>query len=641
MPIESNRPDFAAESRLTDLEDHAAFARRHIGPDDAQIGRMLAMLGVDSLDELIKRTLPPSIQLDAPLALPEAQSETAVLRKLREIAKLNTLKHSMIGMGYHDTITPAVILRNVLENPGWYTAYTPYQAEISQGRLEAMLNYQQMICDLTGMELSNASLLDEATAAAEAMTMLKRINRKNPSTKFFVDKGVLPQTLDVVRTRATHIGFEVVAGEPGTIGDDDYFGVLLQYTASNGHVEDIEPLIRTAHDRGALVVVAADLLSLVLLKPPGELDADIVVGSSQRFGVPMGFGGPHAAFFATRDEFKRSVPGRIIGVSKDRQGKLALRMALQTREQHIRRDHATSNICTAQALLAVMASMYAVYHGAEGLKRIAWRIHRLTSLLVRGLGELGFEPANRAWFDTVTFEMPEQQATSILLRAQEAGINLYKGNGGLSISVNEKTTSGHVEMLWKAFAGASDIGDLAACDRSMEAGFSSIPAQLRRESEFLQHPVFSLYRSETEMLRYIKRLENKDLSLAHAMISLGSCTMKLNATTEMIPVTWPEFCDMHPFAPEDQARGYHRLFQELEQMLIACTGYDAVSLQPNAGSQGEYAGLLAIQAWHASRNEGHRKVCLIPSSAHGTNPASAAMAGMKIVIVKCDDNGTP
>ena len=639
MPIEPNRPDFAAESRLTDLEDHAAFARRHIGPDDAQVDQMLGVLGLDSLDELIKNTLPPSIRLDTPLALPEPLSESAALRKLREIAKLNTLKHSMIGMGYHDTITPTVILRNVLENPGWYTAYTPYQAEISQGRLEAMLNYQQMICDLTGMELSNASLLDEATAAAEAMTMLKRINRKNPSTRFFVDVGVLPQTLDVVRTRAAHIGIEVVTGDPGTIGDGDCFGVLLQYTASNGQVEDIEPLIRNAHDRGALVVVAADLLSLVLLKPPGEMGADIVVGSSQRFGVPMGFGGPHAAFFATRDEFKRSVPGRIIGVSKDRQGKLALRMALQTREQHIRRDHATSNICTAQALLAVMASMYAVYHGADGLKRIAWRIHRLTCLLVNGLRDLGFEPANGAWFDTVTFRLPEQQAADILLRAQEAGINLFKGNGGLSISVNEKTTPEHVEMLWKAFAGASGSGKVADCDESMDPGFTSIPAHLRRESEFLQHPVFSLYRSETEMLRYIKRLENKDLSLAHAMISLGSCTMKLNATTEMIPVTWPEFCDMHPFSPEDQVKGYHRLFRELEEMLIACTGYDAVSLQPNAGSQGEYAGLLAIQAWHASRNEGHRNVCLIPSSAHGTNPASAAMAGMKIVIVKCDDNG--
>jgi glycine dehydrogenase len=639
MPIESKRPDFPAKSRLTDLEDHAAFARRHIGPDDAQVSEMLGVLGLGSLDELVQRTLPPSIQLDAPLALPEAQGEFAALQKLRGIAELNTLKHNMIGMGYHDTVTPPVILRNVLENPGWYTAYTPYQAEISQGRLEAMLNYQQMICDLTGMELSNASLLDEATAAAEAMTMLKRINRKNRSTKFFVDHGVLPQTLDVVRTRAGHIGFEVVTGDPAEIGDEEYFGVLLQYTASNGQVNDIEPWIRAAHAKDALVVVAADLLSLVLLKPPGEMEADIVVGSSQRFGVPMGFGGPHAAFFATRDEFKRSVPGRIIGVSRDRQGKLALRMALQTREQHIRRDHATSNICTAQALLAVMASMYAVYHGADGLQRIAWRIHRLTSLLVSGLRDLGFEPVNTAWFDTVTFEMPEAQAAAVLERAAEAGINLFKGHGGLSISVNEKSTREHVEALWNAFADSNDKGGLDTADDRLEPGFTSIPGHLQRQSGFLQHPVFSLYRSETEMLRYIKRLENRDLSLAHAMISLGSCTMKLNATAEMIPVTWPEFCDMHPFAPDDQARGYHLLFRELEEMLIACTGYDAVSLQPNAGSQGEYAGLLAIKAWHVSRNEGHRNVCLIPSSAHGTNPASAAMAGMKIVIVKCDDNG--
>jgi len=639
MPIESNRPDFPAKSRLTDLEDHAAFVRRHIGPDDAQVSQMLGVLGLGSLDELVQRTLPPSIQLDAPLDLPEAKGEFAALQKLREIAQLNTLRHNMIGMGYHDTVTPPVILRNVLENPGWYTAYTPYQAEISQGRLEAMLNYQQMICDLTGMELSNASLLDEATAAAEAMTMLKRINRKNRSTKFFVDRGVLPQTLDVVRTRAGHIGFEVVTGDPAEIGEDEYFGILLQYTASNGQLNDIEPWIRNAHEKGALVVVAADLLSLVLLKPPGEMDADIVVGSSQRFGVPMGFGGPHAAFFATRDEFKRSVPGRIIGVSKDRQGKLALRMALQTREQHIRRDHATSNICTAQALLAVMASMYAVYHGADGLKRIAWRVHRLTSLLVGGLGELGFKPANTAWFDTVTFEMPEERAAAVLERAEKAGINLFKGHGGLSISINEKTTREHVEALWNAFADSSGRGDLGAADDALAPGFTSIPGHLQRQSGFLQHPVFSLYRSETEMLRYIKRLENRDLSLAHAMISLGSCTMKLNATAEMIPVTWPEFCDMHPFTPDDQARGYHQLFRELEDMLIACTGYDAVSLQPNAGSQGEYAGLLAIKGWHASRNEGHRNVCLIPSSAHGTNPASAAMAGMKIVIVKCDDNG--
>ncbi len=640
MPIEPNRTAPAAKSALTELEDHAAFIRRHIGPDDAQISLMLGALGVDSLDVLIESTLPRSIQMDGPLALPEAQNESAVLHRLREIADLNILKHSMIGMGYHDTITPPVILRNILENPGWYTAYTPYQAEISQGRLEAMLNFQQMICDLTGMQLSNASLLDEATAAAEAMTMLKRVNRKNHSMRFFVDQGTLPQTLDVIRTRAGHVGFEVITGNPAeALGDGDYFGGLIQYTAANGEVNDIEPWIKAAHDNGVLVVVATDLLSLVLLKPPGEMDADIVVGTSQRFGVPMGFGGPHAAFFATRDDFKRSVPGRIIGVSKDRQDRPAMRMALQTREQHIRRDHATSNICTAQALLAVMASMYAVYHGAEGLQRIARRIHRLASLLVTGLGSLGYESANKAWFDTVTIHMPDEQAAAVLRRAQEAGINLFKGNGGLSISINEKTTRDHITRLWSVFANSAETGNLSSLDQSLDPGFTSIPGHLQRRTAFLTHPVFNRYHSETEMLRYIKRLENKDLSLTHAMISLGSCTMKLNATAEMIPVTWPEFCDMHPFAPEEQTSGYRQLFHDLETMLIACTGYAAVSLQPNAGSQGEYAGLLAIKGWHASRNEGHRNICLIPSSAHGTNPASAAMAGMEIVIVKCDDNG--
>ena len=628
------------DSPIAQLEDQAEFVRRHIGPDETQIRHMLASLGIDSLDALIKETLPTAIQTDEPLDLPLAASETATLSRLRTIASLNILKHSMIGMGYHDTITPAVILRNILENPGWYTAYTPYQAEISQGRLEAMLTFQQMICDLTGMELSNASLLDEATSAAEAMAMLKRINRKNKSMRFFVDQGTLPQTLDVLRTRAAHFGFEVVVGDLANgIDDGDYFGALLQYTASNGEINDIATQISAAHENGTLVAVAADLLSLVLLTPPGEMDADIVVGSAQRFGVPLGFGGPHAAFFATRDRFKRSVPGRIIGVSIDTRGQAALRMALQTREQHIRRDQATSNICTAQALLAVMASMFAVYHGPAGLRRIAKRVHRLTSLLVAAVKPLGYQPANQAWFDTVTFELPDDQADAVYARAQDAGINLYRGNGGLSISVNEKTTRDHIDQLLRAFAAEREIVDLSSLDTSLEPGFTAIPATLQRQSDFLQHPVFNRYHSETEMLRYIKRLENKDLSLTHSMISLGSCTMKLNATTEMMPITWPEFSDLHPFVPAEQAAGYHQLFRELEEMLIACTGYDAVSLQPNAGSQGEYAGLLAIKAWHASRNEACRNICLIPSSAHGTNPASAAMAGMKIVIVKCDENG--
>jgi len=640
MPIEPKRPETITDTPLTHLEDHAEFIHRHIGPGEAQIEHMLAVLGIDSLDALIESTLPPSIRTDEALELPLASSEIATLARLRDMAGLNVLKHSMIGLGYHDTITPPVILRNILENPGWYTAYTPYQAEISQGRLEAMLNFQHMICDLTGMELSNASLLDEATSAAEAMAMLKRINRKNKSTRFFVDQGILPQTLDVLRTRASHFGYEVVVGNPADgINSGDFFGALLQYTASNGEVNDIAPHIAAAHENDTLVAVAADLLSLVLLKPPGEMDADIVVGSAQRFGVPLGFGGPHAAFFATRDSFKRSVPGRIIGVSKDRQDQPALRMALQTREQHIRRDHATSNICTAQALLAVMASMYAVYHGADGLKRIAQRAHRLTSLLVVGLEPLGFRPANPSWFDTVTFNLPDETADSIYDRAQDAGINLYRGNSGLGISINEKTTRGHISKLISVFADGLETEDINHIDKSIEPGFSSIPENLQRQSDFLQHPVFNRYHSETEMLRYIKRLENKDLSLTHAMISLGSCTMKLNATSEMMPVTWPEFSDLHPFVPAEQAKGYHQLFRELEEMLIACTGYDAVSLQPNAGSQGEYAGLLAIKAWHASRGEAQRNICLIPSSAHGTNPASAAMAGMKIIIVKCDDSG--
>jgi len=640
MQTKSKQVEKAMTTPLTELENHAEFVRRHIGPDEREIGHMLDTLGVESLDALIESTLPPSIQVDTPLDLPEASNETAALNRVRAIARLNVVKHNMIGLGYHDTITPPVILRNILENPGWYTAYTPYQAEISQGRLEAMLNFQQMICDLTGMELSNASLLDEATAAAEAMAMLKRINRKNKSTRFFVDQGTLPQTLDVLKTRASHFGYEVVVGDPSSeIDDGAFFGALLQYTAANGQVNDIAPYISAAHANDTLVVVATDPLALVLLKPPGEMEADIVVGSTQRFGVPLGFGGPHAAFFATRDSYKRSVPGRIIGVSKDRHEQPAMRMALQTREQHIRRDHATSNICTAQALLAVMASMYAVYHGADGLKRIARRTNRLTSLLVKGLQPLGFQPANQHWFDTVTFALADDQANRIYERAQAAGINLYRGNGGLSISVNEKTTRDHVTRLLDAFADDSSSPDVSLIDQSVEKDFSSIPVGIQRRTTFLQHPVFNRYHSETEMLRYIKRLENKDLSLTHAMISLGSCTMKLNATAEMIPISWPEFADLHPFVPAEQAAGYHQLFRELEEMLIACTGYDAVSLQPNAGSQGEYAGLLAIKAWHESRNEAHRNICLIPSSAHGTNPASAAMAGMKIIIVKCDDSG--
>ncbi|MGD8384811.1 MAG: glycine dehydrogenase (aminomethyl-transferring), partial [Lysobacterales bacterium] len=578
MSSEHDRPELPNDSPVSHLEDHGEFIRRHIGPDDADIEHMLSVLGLDSLDALVEETVPASIRLREPLDLLPPQNEHEALERLRAIAGRNVLRHSMIGMGYHDTITPAVIRRNILENPGWYTAYTPYQAEISQGRLEAMLTFQQMVCDLTAMEIANASLLDEATAAAEAMAMLKRLNRKSRSMRFLVDEGVFPQTLDVIRTRGESFGFEVVVGNAAAeLPGGDFFGVLLQYTRSDGGIADIEPVIRQAHEQGILAAVATDLLALALLKPPGEMSADIVLGSAQRFGVPMGFGGPHAAFFATRDDFKRALPGRIIGVSRDRHGRPALRMALQTREQHIRRDHATSNICTSQALLAVMAAMYAVYHGAEGLRRIARRIHRLTGVLAAGLGPLGFEPVNHDFFDTLSFALPEEQADAILARAEAAGINLCHSPEGLRISVNEKTNRTYISTLWEAFAGSAGLTGFVATDEALAEDWSAIPERFRRQSSFLEHPVFSRYRSETEMMRYLKRLENRDLSLTHAMISLGSCTMKLNASSEMLPVSWPEFAQMHPFAPPEQAEGYHQLFRELEAMLIACTGYEAVS----------------------------------------------------------------
>jgi len=635
------RSDETASTPLDALEDHGEFIMRHIGPRDEQVSHMLAELDLESLDELVRKTIPAAIRLDGELDLPEPRSEQATLARLREIAALNLVQHSMIGMGYHETILPPVIQRNVLENPGWYTAYTPYQAEISQGRLEALLNFQQMISDLTGMPIANASLLDEATAAAEAMTMLQRVNRKSKSNRFLVDRAALPQTIDVVENRARYFDIEVVVGAPqAALETGDYFGVLLQYPGVDGEVTDPRETIARAHAGGALVAVAADLMSLVLLTPPGELDADAVIGSAQRFGVPMGFGGPHAAYLATRDEYKRSIPGRIIGVSQDSKGRTALRMALQTREQHIRRDKATSNICTAQALLAVIAGMYGVWHGRERLRRIARRIHRLAGLLAHGLADLGFESRADTWFDTLTFDLDPARADAVYQRALDAGINLRRvGDSALGLSVNERTGREHVEALLRAFASTEDVPDIEALDLALGEDWTAIPAPLRRSSDFLQHPVFYRYHAETDMLRYLKRLENKDLSLAHAMISLGSCTMKLNATTEMIPITWPEFSDIHPFAPAEQTAGYRQLFAELEQMLIACTGYDAVSLQPNAGSQGEYAGLLAIKAWHESRGNAGRDVCLIPSSAHGTNPASAAMAGMQIVVVKCDDQG--
>ncbi len=640
-----NKPPQIEKSPLAKLEDHGEFIMRHIGPRDEHIQIMLETTGVSSLDELISTTLPPSIALDDPLDLPRARNETETIERLREMASMNRVQHNMIGMGYHDTKLPAVIQRNVLENPGWYTAYTPYQAEISQGRLEALLVFQQMVSDLTGMPIANASLLDEATAAAEAMTMLQRVNRKSKSSRFLLDENILPQTRDVVENRARYFGIDIVVGNASKeISDGEFFGILLQYPGLNGEITDYRALISRAHEGGALVCVAADLMSLVLLTPPGEMDADVVLGTTQRFGVPMGFGGPHAAYFATRDPYKRSLPGRIIGISQDSKGRPALRMALQTREQHIRRDKATSNICTAQALLAVMAGLYGVWHGRERLKKIASRIHRLTCLLAEGLNSMGYKPRADTWFDTLTFDMDASDADVVYQRALDIGINLRRdGKTVLGISVNEKTTRTHVAALFQAFSGNKEteagVGAVLEIDLRLAADYSAIPETLRRESDFLQHPVFYNHHSETEMLRYLKRLENKDLSLAHAMISLGSCTMKLNATTEMMPITWPEFSDIHPFAPPEQTRGYQQLLRELQEMLISCTGYDAVSLQPNAGSQGEYAGLLVIKAYHESRGDSERNICLIPSSAHGTNPASAAMAGLKIIVVKCDEQG--
>ena len=627
---------------LQELKQKNEFIRRHIGPSESQINEMLAALGLKSLDELIMKTVPEDIISGDPLDIEGEKNERETLSYLRSMAERNKVFISMIGMGYYGTTLPSVILRNVLENPGWYTAYTPYQAEVSQGRMEALLNYQQMVMDLTGMDLANASLLDEGTAAAEAMTMSKRVT-KSKSANFFVDSDTHPQTIAVVRTRAESMGFAVVVGNPFTDleaaigGDDGIFGLLLQHPGSSGAVRDIRPVIRWAQGANALVTVASDLLAMCFLKPPGELGADIVVGNSQRFGVPMGYGGPHAAFFATRDKFKRATPGRIIGVSVDSTGKPALRMALQTREQHIRRDKATSNICTAQVLLAVIAGLYAVYHGPEGLRTIARKVHRMTRIMTAGRKKLGCEVETESYFDTITVRVPGQ-ATRIAARAREFRINLrIVDDDTLGIAFDETTRRRNLQALWRAFSTtADDELDIEMLDAKAE---SCVPDALRRTSEFLTHPVFNLYYSETEMLRYLRWLAAKDLALDRTMIPLGSCTMKLNGTTEMIPVTWRNFGSMHPFAPLDQIQGYQQLFRELEEMLCKATGFDAVSLQPNAGSQGEYAGLLCIRKYLESKGESHRDVCLIPASAHGTNPASAVMAGMRVVVVNCDENG--
>jgi glycine dehydrogenase len=625
---------------LRELEDRADFIGRHIGPRDEDVRRMLETLGLDSLSALIEDATPASIRAERPLDLPPARNEAQVLDRLRRMADDNTVNHSLIGLGYHPTQVPPVILRNVLENPGWYTAYTPYQAEISQGRLEGLINFQQMVMDLTAMDLANASLLDEATAAAEAMTMVRRLTRKNKSDRFIVDADCLPQTIDVVANRAAYLGIDIdiVDDVDAAVADGEYFGVLIQYPGASGRLNDPSATIERAHEAGALVAVASDLLGLALLKPPGEMGADVVVGSAQRFGVPMGYGGPHAAFLATHEKHRRSVPGRIIGVSRDRHGDPAFRMALQTREQHIRREKAMSNICTSQALLAVMAGFYAVWHGADGIRTIASRVHRLARAAAAALARGGVEPVHEAFFDTLLLPVNEDRKKRLLSEAQRAGYNLRADlDGHIGLSFNEVTTIDQAAEVVSVLTGREC--DLRAVDAELDAGSAAIPSALRRTSDYLTHEVFSRYRSETEMLRYLKRLENRDLSLAHAMIPLGSCTMKLNATAEMIPVTWPEFSDLHPLCPHDQARGYHELIEELERMLGEITGFAGISLQPNAGSQGEYAGLLTIRRWQQARGEGHRDVCLIPSSAHGTNPASAQMVGYRIVVVGCDRNG--
>lgn len=624
-------------SSLETLMNNDEFINRHIGPSDEHIAIMLDVIGAESLDDLTKQTVPSSILKQESLSLARAESETATLARLKAIASKNIINKSYIGMGYYPNHTPGVILRNVLENPGWYTAYTPYQPEISQGRLEALLNFQQMVIDLTGMEMANASLLDEGTAAAEAMAMSQRVVKKNKSLRYFVDQYCHPQTIAVLKTRAQHFGFELIIGDAFTeLENTEAFGVILQYPNTRGEIHDLTDTIKIAHSKNAIVTVASDLLSLCVITPPGEMDADIVIGNSQRFGVPMGFGGPHAAFFACKEEYKRSLPGRIIGVSKDAQGNVAYRMAMQTREQHIRREKATSNICTSQALLAIMTSCYAIYHGPEGLKRIADRVARFTSILATALETLGFTNGNKQSFDTLLINSADK-TQSIYQKALANGINLrLVDKTSLGISLDETTSIKDLHCLWQLFSEKHITFDIDELDKNTK---SLIPDNLQRSSTYLSHTVFNLYHSETEMLRYLKRLENKDITLNRSMIPLGSCTMKLNATTEMIPVTWPEFANIHPFAPTEQTIGYQEMLKELEQMLVACTGYDAISLQPNAGSQGEYAGLLTIKAYLVSIGEAQRHICLIPSSAHGTNPASAVMAGMNVVIVKCDNNG--
>ncbi len=623
----------ATSARLEELERAIPFARRHIGPAPEDQLRMLQYLGYESLSELSIAAVPDTILVERPLDVPHALPEIDVLQALREIGAANRVMTSMIGRGYYGTHTPQVVLRKVLENPAWYTAYTPYQPEISQGRLEALLNFQTMVAELTGLPVANASLLDEATAAAEAMTVAHRAS-KVAAPRFVVDADIFPQTLAVVQTRAEPLGIEVVVADLGDgLPEGPCFGVLLQYPGASGGIRDPRSIIAAAHERGAIVCVAADLLSLVLLAPPGELGADVVIGSSQRFGVPIAFGGPHAGFMAVREGLERSMPGRLVGVSIDVDGAPALRLALQTREQHIRREKATSNICTAQVLLAVMASMYAVYHGREGLELIARRVHRMAVILAEGLRRGGQQVLGDHFFDTIQVRVPFH-ADAVLAAARKRGINLLRVDADtVGISCDEVTERPQIEAIWAAFRVHASIEELDASTHD------AIPTALGRTSEFLTHPVFERHRSETQLLRYLRRLSGRDVALDRSMIPLGSCTMKLNATTEMQAVTWPEFATIHPFAPLDQADGYLTLINDLERWLVAITGYDAVSLQPNAGSQGEFAGLLAIRGYHRSRGDDHRDVCLIPSSAHGTNAASAVMAGMRVVVVATDDHG--
>ncbi len=624
---------------LSQLEHNGAFIERHIGPTAAQQATMLEAIGAQSLSELISTIVPADIQLPGPPATGDAATEQQALAELKAIASQNQRYKSWIGMGYSAVIMPPVILRNMLENPGWYTAYTPYQPEVSQGRLEALLNFQTLTLDLTGMDVASASLLDEATAAAEAMAMAKRVSKLKNASKFFIAEDIHPQTLDVVRTRAETFGFELIIDRAEKASEhQDLFGVLLQQVGTTGEVHDYSDLIAELKSRKVVVSVAADFMALLLLEAPGKQGADIVFGSAQRFGVPMGYGGPHAAFFASRDEFKRSMPGRIIGVSRDAAGNTALRMAMQTREQHIRREKANSNICTSQVLLANIAGLYAVYHGPQGLLRIASRIHRLTSILATGLQQAGLKLRHTSWFDTLTVEVADKAA--VLNRALSFGVNLRSDiHHAVGITLDETTSREDVQALFAILLGDNHGLHIEELDSRVAADNNAIPAAQQRRSDYLTHPVFNRYHSETGMMRYMHALEKKDLALNQAMIPLGSCTMKLNAAAEMIPITWPEFAELHPFCPGEQAAGYLQMIEQLSQWLVQLTGYDALCMQPNSGAQGEYAGLLAIRRYHESRNQGQRNLCLIPASAHGTNPASAQMAGMSVVVVACDKQG--